>query len=242
MLEYFGMTDIGLKRSTNQDGFYAGYIDKDTLVICVCDGMGGVAGGKEASRIALSSFSDSLRTQSQKHNKDMSQMLVHSIIKANNDVFCTAKGNKELSGMGTTLVCAVLRDDKVYFASIGDSRIYVYSKGTFAQLSHDHSYVQTLVDSGQITKEQAKVHPNRNIITKALGTNESVQPDIFVMPTEAVQKILLCSDGLCGYVEHEKIRELVCSDMSSEDCVINCISHALDAGGPDNITAAVLYI
>ncbi len=242
-MKYFGMTDIGLKRSTNQDAFFAGYVNSDTLVVAVCDGMGGAAGGTEASHIALSGFTDALKSQLCENKcDDFSCVLVKSIEKANAEVFETSKENPELSGMGTTMVCAVVRDNKIYLASIGDSRIYVYANGVFRQLTHDHSYVQTLVDSGQITQEQAKVHPNRNIITKAIGTSKEVEPDVFLLDKQSVSSILLCSDGLCGYVEHEVIEKLVESHKSAKELVFGCIASALDVGAPDNVTVAVLCL
>lgn len=243
MTSFFGMTDIGLKRQTNQDSFYAGYITPDVLLCAVCDGMGGANGGSVASRLAVDEFYGSIK-QSLEKNPDADALAVmsHAVNKANMAVYEKSLSDKELSGMGTTLVSALFDGQKVYFASVGDSRIYVIKQNVLYQLSHDHSYVQTLVDSGQITESEARVHPNRNIITKAVGINGELECDLFVMDKENMDGVLLCSDGLCGYVEEQSLNEVLktCSDPG--ELVVKYVDMALDEGGADNITAVAVKL
>ena len=144
--------------------------------------------------------------------------------------------------MGTTLVCSLFYGQKVYFASVGDCRIYIIKTGTLYQLSHDHSYVQTLVDSGQITESEARVHPNRNIITKAVGITGELECDLFVMDRENMDGVLLCSDGLCGYVEEQSLNEVLKDHPEPEELVVKYVDMALDEGGADNITVVAVRL
>ena len=203
MTDFFGNTDIGLKRETNEDSFYTGYIDEKRLLCVVCDGMGGANGGSDASGTAVEIFTDYVRNNAA--GADIAEVLDKAVKSANDGILKKAAEHPELFGMGTTLVAALFDGDKIYFASIGDSRIYVYADKALYQLSHDHSYVQSLVDSGQITAEQAKSHPNRNIITKALGTADDAKADLFVLDAQPIGGVLLCSDGLCGYADESDI-------------------------------------
>lgn len=242
MLTFCGMTDIGLKRDTNQDSYYAGYIDDDTLLCVVCDGMGGANGGAFASKLAVSHFVQSIKDGKRGNTAEIALLIDKSVKEANRRVLDMANSDTELSGMGTTLVCALFFKGKIYCASVGDSRIYVHANSHLSQLSHDHSYVQTLVDSGQITIEQAKVHPNRNIITKAVGISEEISADIFVLDEENTDGILLCSDGLSGYVDGKELQAVANTNKSPDEQVKLYIQMALDAGGTDNITAVYVKI
>jgi len=238
---YFGMTDIGLKRSTNQDYFYTGSIAGDRLLCIVCDGMGGANGGSVASSTAIEAFSGEIGKElSDNASPKLLEILPKALDKANRAVYDRSVSDEELSGMGTTIVALLSDGGKYYCLSVGDSRIYVFKDGTMEQLSHDHSYVQTLVDSGQITKEQARVHPNRNIITKAVGTHDEAAGDLFVISQENIDGVLLCSDGLHGYTDEACLCEAFYSDKTPEGIAKQYIDMAKEGGGGDNITCVVI--
>lgn len=236
-MQYYGKTDIGQKRKTNQDSYVAEILSDGTLLCVVCDGMGGANGGNIASFRAISVFTDYIKENLLKLNSITTEELLKSAINsANRDLLEVAKNDESLSGMGTTLVCAIIKEDYIYIANIGDSRLYVmYDDKNLDQLTRDHSFVQDLIDNGQITEEQAANHPNKNIITRAIGVDNEVVPDIFKISSD-IKAILLCSDGLSGYVSKDEISSIICK-FSPEDAVNKLIESANNAGGKDNITA-----
>jgi protein phosphatase len=150
-----------------------------------------------------------------------------------------AKSSKELEGMGTTLVCALYDGESYYCIWVGDSRIYALDDSGLCQISHDHSFVQNLIDSGRITKEEAKQHPNRNIITKAVGIEDGIIGDVCRLSAENVRGILLCSDRLCGYVREEAIAATLNEKESITECCAELVKLANESGGLDNITVAI---
>lgn len=233
-----GKTDIGQRRETNQDYFRIEELSENLLLMVVCDGMGGAVGGSEASSIATNGFVDYV-----KENIDnvthYGELMLCALKKANDDVCDKAQSTSGLEGMGTTLVAAIYDGEKYTCVWIGDSRIYALTDDGLLQISHDHSYVQTLIDSGNITQEEAKIHPNRNIITKAVGTDRTLEGDVCVMDAEKINGLLLCSDGLCGYVEEKAIESVCSNEQDTEKCVEKLVQMANDAGGPDNITVIV---
>jgi protein phosphatase len=202
--------------------------------------MGGAAGGSLASSTAANAFSEYVLENIQTYKDDICTLLSDALASANGCVYEKAQADRELSGMGTT-ICAVLAlGEKLYCLSVGDSRIYLLKNGRMTRLSHDHSYVQTLVDAGQITEEEARNHPNRNIITKAVGTENSVDGDVFVLDETCADKILICSDGLCGYVDDVKTEEIINNCRNCEEAVNALVDKANEAGGFDNITAVIM--
>lgn len=238
---FFGKTDIGLKRSTNQDCFFAQEIEKGRLLCVVCDGMGGANGGSFASSLAVKTFTDYVKEQTLDcENPVYLEILPKALDKANKELFEKSKEDPALDGMGTTLVCALYDSGTYYCISVGDSRIYVFGNGNVQQLSHDHSYVQSLVDSGQITREEARTHPNRNIITKAVGTAEESCGDMFVVNDVKTDGLLLCTDGLSGYVGDDELNRIFNENTKLSDVVDAYIQSAKNAGGGDNITAVAI--
>ncbi len=250
MLSY-GITDIGKRRAANQDNFIIDQHSPSTLLAVVCDGMGGAAGGLEASSIACSVFSDSVEadlTVLEERGKNLTPALCERILRRGVELANAAVGRRGaedpgLAGMGTTLVAALVCSDRIYVANVGDSRLYALTDGVAEQITHDHSYVQLLVDVGRITPEEAKTSANRNIITRAVGTAENVECDIFVIDT-LPDAILLCSDGLTNMLSAQDIgRRFAASLKSEEDVAAVCrslIDGANESGGLDNITAAVV--
>ncbi len=247
-MNYFGLTDVGCVRQTNQDCFRIERIGSCTL-FSVCDGMGGAAGGSTASTVACDTFAHSVEKalSADRPGIPSDETLLHAmsaaLSDANQAVFALAASDKELSGMGTTL-CAVLvtereNQKRLCAANVGDSRIYLFQDGKIAQLSHDHSYVQALVDNGTITPDESKHHPNKNIITRAVGTSDSVEGDCFLLDFDA-DGFLLCSDGLTNFVSDDELNARFAQYTNSEETVKALIEDAKQAGGGDNITAVLV--
>ena len=231
MLSY-GITDVGKRRAANQDNFIIDQRSPSTLLAVVCDGMGGAAGGLEASSIACSVFSDSVEADLavlEERGKSFTPALCEKVLRrgvdvANDAVSRRAAEDPGLAGMGTTLVAALVVGDRIYAANVGDSRLYAVTDGVAEQITHDHSYVQLLVDVGRITPEQAKTSANRNIITRAVGTSENVECDVFTIDT-LPDAILLCSDGLTNMLSAEDIgQRFRASFVSEEDVASVCRS------------------
>lgn len=250
MLSY-GITDVGKRRAANQDSFIIDQRAPSTLLAVVCDGMGGAAGGLEASSIACSVFSDSVEADLaslEERAKPLTPALCERVLRrgvdfANDAVSRRAAEDPGLSGMGTTLVAALVSEGRIYVVNVGDSRLYALKGGVAEQITHDHSYVQLLVDVGRLTPEQAKKSANRNIITRAVGTCESVECDVFTIDT-LPDAILLCSDGLTNMLSAEDIGSRFGSVPTSEEDVASVCRSLIDGanenGGLDNITAAVV--
>lgn len=250
MLSY-GITDVGKQRAANQDNFIIDQRSPSTLLAVVCDGMGGAAGGLEASSIACSVFSDSVEADLaalEERGKNLTPALCERILRrgvefANDAVGRRAAEDPGLAGMGTTLVAALVSGERIYVANVGDSRLYAVTGGVAEQITHDHSYVQLLVDVGRITPEQAKKSANRNIITRAVGTSEDLECDVFTIDT-LPDAILLCSDGLTNMLPPEDIGQHFQTAFASEEDVAAVCRSLVDSananGGLDNITAAVV--
>lgn len=240
-LEFAGMTDVGKQRDNNQDNFSVNTLEGGYVLCTVCDGMGGANGGRTASTLAQTTFDAYIGENIASCDKsDILNLMQNALTHANKEVFDKANDDAELHGMGTTLVSCLCDGENYYCITVGDSRIYAISDRGLEQLSHDHSFVQSLIDSGAITEQEAKSHPNRNIITKAVGTDSSVEGDVFETSCSKIDGLLLCSDGLCGYIKHEDM-EKICIDTSDvKECVKLLVEKANSESGADNITAIVV--
>ena len=250
---FYGKTDVGKRRAANQDDFIVKTYSADTLVAVVCDGMGGANGGNIASNIASSAF---VRTvdESEHDNSDFFGVTVEKVLdllkeataEANISVYDRSGEDPSLIGMGTTLVGCVLRGEELCVVNVGDSRLYVIRQdGTIEQISHDHSYVQYLVDLGKMTPEEAKNSKNKNIITRAVGTERNVESDTFTVKLSAGDAVLLCSDGLTNLVDDGEIAKEVRNAVQTGDLGTACenlISLANERGGLDNITSVLLSV
>lgn len=235
-----GKTDVGRKRAANEDNMYNA-ITQNGLVSVVCDGMGGHVGGATASKIAVSAIIDNLNNI---YYDDPRIAIGESIDKANKEIIQKTIEQPELSGMGSTCVLLLVRDGKVYIGHVGDSRIYLIRSKRIVQLTKDHSYVQMLVDCGEITKEQAEHHPRKNEITNALGipnmSPATVAKDAII--PEAGDCFVLCSDGLSGMVSDDTICKIISrqSEMTAQERVDKLVALANENGGLDNITVQLV--
>lgn len=238
---YAGKTDVGKKRESNQDNFSIKKTENGFVLCTVCDGMGGANGGSLASELAQSVFEEYIESKIGCCDKEsIPELLQTALAKANEAVFSKSESDASLQGMGTTLVSCLCDEKKYYCITVGDSRIYAIGKKCVNQLSHDHSYVQRLVDSGAITADEARNHPNRNIITKAVGTEKEIVGDVFTADVEDVRGLLLCSDGLCGYIDHQKLEKICLENDDPEKCAATLVEAANSESGADNITAVVI--
>ena len=237
----YGKTDIGLKRSSNQDAFITLQLPNDAILAVVCDGMGGAKAGNVASENAVKAIAKYISNSYRAGlDRDSAESLLNkAIISANLSVYDFASKNPEFQGMGTTVVAAIVTKDFTVIAHLGDSRAYLIGE-EIIQLTRDHSVVQSLVESGKLTPEEAKVHPRKNVITKALGIEENVFPENSPCDFKSGNTLLLCSDGLTNYVDTDTIKQVICS-MSPEDAVHCLINEANKNGGGDNITALIVF-
>lgn len=232
-------TNIGLVRETNQDAYCAGAFLTGDVWAVVCDGMGGASGGQIASQMCVKRVSEAIKRgyrQGMTVNSAMN-LLVSAINAANSEIFEESVKNTQLRGMGTTIVAVIVLGKIAVIAHVGDSRAYMINN-QIKRITKDHSLVQLLLDTGKITEEMAKVHPERNVITRAIGSENFVDTEIDVVDIEENSAILICTDGLNGYVDDSVILETVnkYGDLSAEKLV----ETANQAGGRDNVTVVLL--
>lgn len=239
-MRIYSKTDRGKVRHINQDAFFAGLLPDGAALAVVCDGMGGASAGDIASKTAVEVISQYI-TNAYNASMDTNSLLSlikNSIISANIDVYDISLKNSDLNGMGTTAVVAVVREKQAIICNVGDSRAYLLSD-ELKQITRDHSIVQSLIESGELTAEEARVHPKKNVITRALGVEENIIPDDYCVQLEENQEILLCTDGLSNYVEGEVIYNIVKNNDINKVTEL-LVDRANSAGGRDNITVAVV--
>ena len=236
-----GKTDVGLRRHENQDTFAVEQGEK-LLIAVVCDGMGGAEGGQIASSLAVETFMKEIRAQLRADMTagQLRELASFCVAKANTAVYQRALQDPAYQGMGTTLVSAVAGERDAVICNIGDSRAYLIHNGEMTRITHDHSVVQTLVENGDITAEEARTHPNRNLITRALGPDETTLCDAFDVSFAHGDKILLCTDGLVVTATDEEICRIVCADKRAEEKLDDLIALAKAQGAPDNVTAVLV--
>ena len=233
----YGKTDIGKKRSSNQDTFAICDLPEGAVLAIVCDGMGGAKAGNVASKTAVEAISRYVE-RSYRIGLDYdgaAEILNKAILSANIEVYENSLKNSDLKGMGTTVVAAIATDDFTVIAHLGDSRAYIVGE-QITQITRDHSVVQSLIESGKLTPEEARVHPRKNVITKALGIEENVFPENTRCDVAFGETLLLCTDGLTNYVDTEIIKSII-SNNNPEDVVEALVEEANRSGGGDNITA-----
>lgn len=236
-------SEKGVTRSNNQDSYAAGMLSENVAWAVVCDGMGGAAGGNVASSSATKLISEKIQScyLSGMSDNSIKNLLVSAIESANAVVFDTASKNEQLFGMGTTVVAVIASEEKLYVASAGDSRAYIISD-EITQITTDHSIVQGMVDRGEITKEEARFHPKKNVITRALGVENEIRVDFFLEEVEKDKDVvLICSDGLSNFVSDDDITEFA-NDLIEQELVDRLVDVALENGSGDDITVVTLTI
>ena len=232
---YAYRTEIGRRRS-NQDYFLAPEAGEKP-VVAVADGMGGHCAGNIASMIAV----DSIREYVETNEEPRTQLLLqHAITYANHRIFDVASMDEDCMGMGTTVVMACVEPTRFTYANVGDSRLYLFDGEHIRQLTRDHSFVEELVSSGVITRQQAAVHPQRNILTRAVGTAQFVKADTAVSAWKEGDIIMLCSDGLHGSISREETEEILRTSADLLEACDRLTETALDNGSTDNITVVLV--
>ena len=237
----FAKSDIGKIREQNQDYYYIPSSDSDLQLYILADGMGGYKGGEIASKMATEAVKEYVHLNFPKTEglkERILELVRQAAIYANKVVFDKSKEVQELEGMGTTLDICLIYNNKAYIGHIGDSRIYRIRKGVMRKLTKDHSYVQKLVEDGTITREEANVHPKKNMLIKALGCTPFVEPDIRARNIEKNDILIMCSDGLTNMVTEEKIFSIIQDNPQNAADIL--IEEARNAGGYDNITVVII--
>lgn len=235
-IDVAALTDMGCVRTNNEDGF--GY-DLASRIFVVCDGMGGMAAGEVASATAVKELVERF-SQADGTGTSTEDRLYRAILHANQQVYQLAQGNEELRGMGTTLVSACIDGRRLLIGNVGDSRAYFLRGGVCAQITNDHSFLAEQVRSGSMNIEEAKASPLQSVITRAIGTAESVEPDIFTGDLEPGDIVLLTSDGLTRYADAKVIAALVLSCTNLNDACQALIDRAKQHGAVDNVTCLLL--
>jgi PPM family protein phosphatase len=231
------VTDRGRKRASNEDAF--GFSVEDGVYV-VCDGMGGAAAGEIASSLAVDEVLRLLTANGPDGHAHLPEAAEQAIIAANEAIYSRGKRNQRLSGMGTTLVALAAQESHVWVLNIGDSRCYRLRQGRLEQLTVDHSLVEEQVRLGRMSRSEALRSPLKNVITRALGTQSRVTPDVFEFEAEPGDLFLLCSDGLTRELSDPLIESLVAGDRPLEDLCARLVEAAKKAGGHDNITCLLV--
>lgn len=242
-MRFWGQTDLGCVREKNEDALHVEQLSGNAILCVVCDGMGGAKSGNVASSLAADTFVQEFkRIWKGRRKTTVEQLLFDAVSLANHTVYQQSKVSDEYTGMGTTLVAAVIRSKQVDLVNVGDSRAYCIGKGGIRQLTVDHSVVQMMIQRGEISVERAKTYPGKNYITRAIGTEESVACDCFHVPVAKGEYILLCSDGLTNIVNDQEILFEVLHGGKPETCCQRLIEIAKHRGAPDNVTCALVEI
>lgn len=231
-------TDTGKVRKANEDSFSV--CEGKMTYIAVADGMGGLKAGKTASSTAIKAVEKFLNEKNKAKYNEISDFLSAALTIANEKVYTLTKSGPDGESMGTTFVMAYIEDNKAYVANIGDSRAYLISSGEISQITIDHSLVQSLYEKGEIKRSEMRTHPQKNLITRAIGTSESVESDVFELELKDGDLILLCSDGLNNMLDDEQILDIYNECAEPDEFADKLIDSANEAGGYDNITVAVL--
>ena len=235
-MQAWGLTHRGAVRQQNQDAFAIQRLDDGRVVALVCDGMGGARAGNVASSMAVKLFMEEFLRTSGREEERMRQ----AAALANREVFQRSLQDQDCTGMGTTLVAALAGEGGAVILNEGDSRACHISQSGISLVTRDHSLVADLVERGELTREEAKNHPNRNLITRALGADPGLMADCFRQPMAPGDYLLLCSDGLSNVVEEQEMLYEVIHGEGDESCCQRLLDIALNRGAPDNVTAVLI--
>jgi len=239
-MQYGASSDVGKKRKINEDSYYI-ETETENPYIIVADGMGGHMAGEVASRMAVDIISNHIAKYLVEglDYVEAAEVIRRAFLSANTIIYDYSAQHYKVMGMGTTATLSMIYGEKLLTVHVGDSRSYAVSGDKIRQITRDHSYVQELVAMGRLTPQEAKNSPNRNFITRAMGAEEKVKPDVFIEPYSG-EKLLLCSDGLTNFVEDEELLEILNKDNDLQRAADAMIALANERGGLDNITAAVM--
>ena len=242
MIHAWGITDKGAVRTQNQDGFYLDVPSEHLAVGVVCDGMGGAKAGNIASLIAVETFVDALQGMQPDGDGEAgpAAVLSRAAETANTAVYHRAVTDPDCRGMGTTMVLVTIVGHYAYVANVGDSRLYLIDENKISQITKDHSLVEEMVRMGEISRDDARNHPDKNIITRALGAGRDVDVDFFDVRLTPGDILLLCSDGLSNMVPDEDIRQVILTSETLEEAGRRLVSMANDNGGRDNIAVVLV--
>ena len=224
-------TDVGNVRDHNEDSLVV-----TPPLYAVADGMGGHAAGEVASEIAVNVLAELAPARPD------GEALAHAVEEANRAIIEAAGEGYGRAGMGTTMTAAMLEGERLVIAQVGDSRAYLLHDGKLTQLTRDHSLMADMIEAGQITPEEARTHPNRSVITRALGSDPNTQPDIYELNVEAGDRLLLCSDGLSSMLRDPEIESVMCRIQDPQRCATQLVNEAIGAGGYDNVTVIVVDV
>ncbi len=241
-MQIYGATDIGTMRHSNQDAFLNVVLSANTAVSIVCDGMGGANAGNVASGMAINIISDYIKRSFVPDMKPISikNMLCSAIDTANAEIYELAQRDANYSGMGTTAVVAFIMGETVYIAHVGDSRAYLISDSEVTQITRDHSMIQTLIENGHLTPEEARNHPKRNVITRAIGILDAIDCDFTEVKLNN-SKLILCTDGISNVITAEALSEIVNNNELKvvPDALVN-LANERDSGDNVTVTAVAL--
>ena len=241
-MKSFYLTDAGMVRDHNEDSVIIVKNDENNYLMAIADGMGGHSAGEVASSIAINYLGDCFKTTFRNMAKiDAVNWIRDAVNEINTLIFRHEKNHPESKGMGTTLVMAILTSDYLLFGNVGDSSGFVMKDEKLHKVTYDHTLVNLLVSAGELTKEEASVHPKKNVLMKALGATLEVDVDIFDCDM-GISEILLSSDGLTGMLEREHIEKVLLGDGSAEEKVYKLVQKANNRGGTDNISVAYLVL
>lgn len=241
-MQSWGLTDPGCVRTQNQDSFRIEKLDHSTLLCVVCDGMGGAKSGDIASRLAADAFISEVRGswKSSMTQEQTDQMLQNAVKLANLTVYEQGQQYEDFNGMGTTLVAALLSGKRGTVVNVGDSRAYLVDRSGIRRVTVDHSLVQMMIHRGELTPEQARTYPGKNLITRAIGTEPSVRCDLFQFELERGDCVLLCSDGLSNMMDDQEILFEIAHGVNKQLCCQRLLEIAKNRGAPDNVTSILV--
>ena len=243
-MQCWGLTDPGCVRAQNQDVYQIEKLDGSTMLCLVCDGMGGAKSGNVASSLAADVFVQEVR-RNWKHGlseERVDQILQSAVKLANFTVFDQAQQFEEFNGMGTTLVAALVHGKRATIIHVGDSRAYAITREGIRQLTRDHSVVQMMLERGELTPEQARSYPGKNLITRAIGTEGIIQSDLTHLTLERGDSLLLCSDGLSNTMDEQEILFEVVHGVNKQYCCQRLLDIAKNRGAPDNVTSVFILV
>ena len=242
-MNIWGITNTGSVRQQNQDAYRVEPLPEDGLLAVVCDGMGGARSGNVASQMAVHLFGDAVLEGFQLPQVPPPDELLRTAAElANERIYDRALNDPACLGMGTTLVAALVQEGTVHVINVGDSRAYAISRAGIRRVTRDHSVVEDLVARGEITPDEARLHPQKNLITRALGADAAAQPDLYQLPAVPGEFLLLCSDGLSNVVTDQELLYEVIHGGASDQCCQRLLDVALSRGAPDNVTAVLLQM